>query len=208
MSDSTTAASPATDSALFDAFWSLVAEQGWQHMSMQALASRSGMTLAELRARVPYKAALPNLFARSVDEAVLRDNPAGGGGSARDRLFDVLMRRIDALQPHRDGIVRLGRDMRTDPVLTLMLAPQLAASMSWMLEAADIDASGFRGMLRVQGLCGVWISTLRAWEQDVGQDLGATMAALDRALDRAGQIAGTLRLDLPEERPMDASTLD
>lgn len=194
MSDSTTP----DDSALFAAFWDLVAEQGWQHLSLQALASRSGTSLAALRARVPYKAALPLLFARAVDEAVLRDNPAQPSGSARDRLFDVLMRRIDALQPHRDGVLRLGRDMRTDPVLTLMLAPQLAASMAWMLEAAGIESGGLRGALRVQGLCGVWIATLRAWEQDEGQDLGATMAALDRALDRAGQIAGTLRLDVPE----------
>jgi hypothetical protein len=113
-------------------------------------------------------------------------------------LFDVLMRRIDALQPHRDGVIRLGRDMRTDPMLTLMLAPQLGASMAWMLEAAGIESSGFKGALRVNGLSGVWLATLRAWEKDEGQDLGGTMAALDRALDRAAQIAGTLRIDMPE----------
>jgi len=197
MSDSTGPA-PVSDSVLFDTFWSLVAEQGWQQLSMQAVASRSGMTLAELRARAPYKGALPLMFARAVDEAVLRDNPTVATGSARDRLFDVLMRRIDALQPHRDGVIRLGRDMRTDPMLTLMLAPQLGASMAWMLEAAGIESSGFKGALRVNGLSGVWLATLRAWEKDEGQDLGGTMAALDRALDRAAQIAGTLRIDMPE----------
>jgi AcrR family transcriptional regulator len=197
MSDSTGPA-PASDPVLFETFWALVAEQGWQNLSLQALASRCDLTLAELRARVPYKGALPLMFARSVDQAVLRDNPAQPTGSARDRLFDVLMRRIDTLQPHRAGIIRLGRDMRTDPLLTMMLAPQLAASMAWMLEAAGIESSGIKGALRVQGLCGVWLATLRGWEQDEGQDLGATMAALDRALDRAGQIAGTLRLDVAE----------
>jgi AcrR family transcriptional regulator len=194
MSDST----DAPESALFDAFWKLVAEGGWHGLTLSALAAEAGMTLAELRDRVPHKGALPLQFMKAVDAAVLRDVPANPMGSARDRLFDVLMRRIDALQPHRAGVIRLGRDMRTDPGLALMVMPQLAASMSWMLEAAGIEAGGLKGALRVQGLCGVWIATLRAWEQDDGADLGATMAGLDRALDRAGQIAQTLRLDTAE----------
>jgi hypothetical protein len=201
MSDSTTNPLPPTDERLFESFWTLVAVEGWQHLSLHALATTAGLTLAELRARVSHKAALPVLFAKSVDEAVLRDNPASPSGTPRDRLFDVLMRRIDALQPHRAGIIRMGRDMRTDPFLALMLAPQLAASMSWMLEAARIDAGGVKGALRVKGLCGVWLATLRSWEADDGADLGQTMAALDKALDKAESVARTLRLDFadPEE---------
>jgi AcrR family transcriptional regulator len=197
MSDST----DAPESALFDAFWKLVAEGGWHRLTLSALAREAGMTLAELRDHVPHKGALPVQFMKAVDKAVLRNVPSSPMGTARDRLFDVLMSRIDALQPHRAGVIRLGRDMRTDPALALMLAPQLAASMAWMLEAAGIDASGIRGALRVKGLCGVWIATLRAWEQDEGADLGSTMAGLDRALDRAGQIASTLRLDTGEAEP-------
>jgi AcrR family transcriptional regulator len=197
MSDST----DAPESALFNAFWKLVAEGGWHRLTLSALAAEAGMTLAELRERVPYKGALPLRFMKAVDAAVLRNTPANPMGSARDRLFDVLMSRIDVLQQHRAGVVRMGKEMRTDPALALMLAPQLAASMSWMLEAAGIDASGIKGTLRVKGLCGVWIATLRAWEQDEGADLGATMAGLDRALDRAEQIARTLRLDSGEAEP-------
>lgn len=197
MSDST----EAPESALFNAFWKLVAEGGWHRLTLSALAAEAGMTLAELREHVPHKGALPLRFMKAVDAAVLRNTPANAMGPARDRLFDVLMSRIDVLQPHRAGVIRMGKEMRTDPALALMLAPQLAASMSWMLEAAGIDAGGIRGALRVQGLCGVWISTLRAWEQDEGADLGATMAGLDRALDRAERIARTLRLNDGEAEP-------
>jgi ubiquinone biosynthesis protein COQ9 len=196
MSDSTT---PSPDTALFDAFWKLVAEQGWQRLTLNALAAEAGLSLAELREKVPHKGALPCLFARAVDQAVLRGTPATSSGTARDRLFDVLMQRIDVLQPHRAGVIRLGKDMRSDPLLALMMAPQLAASMAWMLEAARIDTSGITGALRVKGLCGVWIATLRAWEQDEGADLGHTMAGLDKALDRAEQVARTLRLSTDED---------
>ncbi|MFB9969084.1 TetR family transcriptional regulator [Pseudoroseomonas cervicalis] len=200
MSDSTTPPAP-DDTALMDALWSLVAERGWNGFTLPELAERAGIGLPELRALAPVKFALLCRHARLVDQAVAADAGLNPGGSPRDRIFDALMRRIDALQPHRDGLIRFGRDMRRDPLLSLALAPVLAASMSWMLEAARISACGPAGMLRVKGLSAVWIATLRAWEQDESMDLGPTMAALDRALDKAERVARMIRLDGGEAAP-------
>jgi len=188
------------DNALMDALWPLVAERGWNGFTFPELAERSGIGLAELRQRAPTKYHLLCLHGRLVDKIVLADAATSAGGAPRDRLFDTLMRRIDALQPHRAGLIRFGREMRRDPLLSLALTPALAASMAWMLEAARIGSSGLRGTLRVKGLSAVWLATLRGWEQDESVDLGATMAALDRALDRAERVARTLRLD-PEDVP-------
>lgn len=200
MSDSTTPPS-LDDNALMDALWSLVAERGWNGFTLPELAERAGLSLPALRALAPVKFALLCRHARLVDQAVAADAGLNPGGSPRDRIFDALMRRIDALQPHRDGLIRFGRDMRRDPLLSLALAPVLAASMSWMLEAARISACGPAGMLRVKGLSAVWIATLRAWEQDESMDLGPTMAALDRALDKAERVARMIRLDGGEAAP-------
>lgn len=209
MSDTTAPESPApSDDALMDALWSLVAEKGWNSVSMADLADRAGIPLPALRERAETKFHLLCLHSRMVDKAVLADAQGTGSGPARDRIFDTLMRRIDALQPHREGIVRFGREMRHDPVLALALAPVLAGSMAWMLEAARIDSSGISGILRVKGLSAVWISTLRAWEADESQDLGSTMAALDRALDKAERVARTLRLDSGEAAPPPAPAAD
>jgi AcrR family transcriptional regulator len=198
----------AGEAALIETLWRLVAAESWHGVSLHDLARESGTSLAALREAVPGKLALLFRHEKAVDRAVLADAvPAMPGSTARDRIFDVLMRRLDALQPNREGIIRLGRDLRTDPLTALAMAPQIAASMSWMLEAAEVDAGGFTGALRVKGLVAVWIATLRAWEQDDTQDLGATMAALDRALDRAERLARTLRLDSgAEEIPPAAET--
>jgi len=202
MSDTTTPESPPLgDDALMDALWSLVAEKGWNSVTMADLANRAGISLTALRERAETKFHLLRIHSRMVDKAVLADAPGIGSGPPRDRIFDTLMRRIDALQPHREGIIRFGREMRHDPVLALALAPVLAGSMAWMLEAARIESSGLAGILRVKGLSAVWISTLRAWEADESQDLGSTMAALDRGLDKAERVARTLRLNAAETEP-------
>jgi hypothetical protein len=126
---------------------------------------------------------------------VLRGTVAGQGESPRDRIFDVLMRRLDAMQPHRPGLVRFLDELRGDPPIALFVLGLLPRSMAWMLEAASVDTAGLAGLARTEGLTAVWLATLRAWARDETVDLGPTMAALDRALDRAEQVARTLRLD-------------
>jgi AcrR family transcriptional regulator len=189
-----------SDSRLIAAFWKVVAAHGWHGLTMHRIATTSGLSLAEIRRRAPHGPLdLLRLHGRAMDLAVLEGTVAGQGGLARDRVFDVLMRRIDALQPHRAGILRLLRDLRRDPLLALALLAGLPGSMAWMLEAAELDSAGLDGLLRINGLSAVWLATLRAWTRDGTQDLGPTMAALDRALDRAEQVARTIRLGPGED---------
>ena len=186
--------------ALLDALWQVVAQHGWHGTTFARIAERSGDGLAELRGRYATPVDLLRAHARVVDQQVLEGTVPGqmGFGSARDRVFDLLMRRFDALAPHREGILRLQRDLMRDPLSALLLSPILMASMAWTLEGAGVSTAGFQGTLRVQGLTGVWLAAARAWEGDESTDLGPTMAALDRALDRAESIARTLRLTEPE----------
>ena len=185
-----------TDSRLLAGFWQVVAAHGWQGVTLRRLAAASGLPAAEIRARCPEGPRdLLALHGRQVDAAVAAGTVPGQGGTPRDRIFDVLMRRIDAMQPHRAGIVRLLEELRTEPLLALGLLAGLPRSMRRLLAEAEIDSSGLSGTVRVKGLLGVWLATLRAWVGDDSADLGGTMAALDRALDRAEQLARTICLD-------------
>ena len=182
------------DARLVAGLWQVVARHGWDGLTMRRVSAASGVALAELRRRCPTPMHLLALHGRVVDAQVLEGTVPSPGDTPRERLFDVLMRRIDAMQPHRRGILRLMDEALADPFLALTLASALPRSMAWMLEAAQIGTNGFAGALRANGLVGVWLYTARAWARDDTEDLGATMAALDRALDRAEQAARTLGL--------------
>jgi ubiquinone biosynthesis protein COQ9 len=194
------------DEALVAALWRVIAAHGWPGLTMGRLAAEAGVSLATLREKFPSRLDALILHGRLVDRAVLAGTIPGQGGLARDRLFDVLMRRLDAMQPHRPGILRFLRDMRRDPSLAALLGPQLSLSMRWMLDAAELDGNGCRRRAIALGLVGVWLAAVRAWAEDESEDLGPTMAALDRALDRAEQIARTFRL-LPAQAPEAAPDL-
>ena len=183
-----------SDDTLIAALWRVIAAHGWPGLTMRRLAAEAGTDTAALRARFPTRLDLLLLHGRVMDQAVLAGTIPGQGGTERDRVFDVLMRRLDAMQPHREGILRLFEDMRRDPAIALALAPHIGIAMRWMLEAAEIEAKSCQARLLAMGLAGVWLATIRAWARDDSSDMGATMAALDSALDRAERIARPLGL--------------
>lgn len=175
------------DIDLVSAAFDLAGQEGWRRLSVAAAARRGGLELAEARQHFNGIPAILTRFGRLADAHALTG--AMADGRARDRLFDILMRRVDFLQLHRAGVLALMRAAPLDPVLSLCLARANLTSMGWMLEGAGISAQGVRGAIRKRGLLAVWVWTIRSWAGDESEDLSQTMAVLDNALMRADQVA-------------------
>ena len=171
------------DAALVASAFALAAERGWARVSVAQAARDADLPLDRTRRRFPGRCAVLLRFGSLADQAALK--LAVDEGPHRDRLFDILMRRIDFLQRHRPGVLALLRYLPADPPTAMALAAASVCSMAWMLEGAGISARGVRGKLRSKALLAVWLWTLRAWQRDESEDLSATMAALDVALARA-----------------------
>lgn len=170
----------------------LAAERGWRDLTLADIAAGSGVALPELYRHFPSKSAILDGFGRLVDESMLADGPADSADTPRDRLFDLLMRRFDVLQAHRDGLSAISRDLRRDPIGALSHLPQLERSMRWTLEAAGLDAGGIFGLARVRVLGLLYLTVLRIWLRDDTTDMARTMKALDSRLGQLEQLANTV----------------
>lgn len=180
-------------SKIVKAAMDLASERGWRGLSMAEIAEAAKLSLADTYTECRSKAAIASAFTAMMDETVLGAGARfGADDSARDRLFDVLMRRFDAMRPYRDGLAAMLRDRGTRPVANLCAGARLMRSMTWMLEAAEIPTGGLGGRLRVKGTAGVYLSVLPVWFRDDTEDQSRTMAALDRRLERAERMAGLL----------------
>ena len=178
-----------TRNAIIDALLALAAEHRWEAISLEDMAARAGVSLAQLRNAYDERLAVIADFARRTDQAVLAGiDPDMAGEPARERLFDVLFARIEALAAHRETIRNLGAAVRRDPLLALELNRIVAVSMGWMLTGAGISATGPGGLFRAQGLAVVWARVLRTWLDDDDPGLARTMAELDRRLREAERI--------------------
>ena len=185
---------PPSDAQLTQALFRVIAAHGWRGVTPARLAAESGLPASALVARYPSRLGLLRSFADVVMDEVATGTVPGQGGTPRDRLFDVLMRGLDALAPYKAGLRRLMAEMYTDAVLAGAMAPQFQRSMERMLDLAEIDSGGLKGRLRAAGLTAVWIRAVHVWSGDISEELGPTMAALDRALERAEQTARSFGL--------------
>jgi AcrR family transcriptional regulator len=178
---------------IVDAFMALLAEKSFEAIGFAEIATRAGVSLAELRGEFSSTLAMLAAHIKEIDRKVLAGIDADMAEEpARERLFDVLMRRLEVLEPHKAAVRSLTRSALRNPGLAIALNGLAVRSMQWMLTAADISASGPRGMVRAQGLALLFASMLRTWVDDDDPGHARTMAALDRALARGQSWSGFL----------------
>lgn len=173
---------------IVNATLNLAAGRGWRHISLADIAAAADLSLAELYAVFPSKTAIAAAFLARVDEQALAGRQESTG-AVRDRLFDLMMRRLDALAPHKAAVKSMVMAGPGEAIGALCLAPRFLTSMRWLAEAAGVRTSGFLGIVRVKSIAAIYLATLRIWLQDDGDDNGKTMAFLDRALRRAETMA-------------------
>jgi AcrR family transcriptional regulator len=171
----------------------LLAERPLEEIGFADIAGAAGVSLAQLRGEFSSTLAILAAHMKATDRAVLAEDLSDMAEEpARERLFDVLMRRLEALAPYREAVRSLLRSARRNPPLAVALNGLAVRSQQWMLTAAGINASGPRGMIRAQGLVMLFGSVLRTWTHDEDPGQARTMAALDRALARGQRFAGFL----------------
>ncbi len=170
---------------ILDAALALAEREGWRKASLRAIAQEAGLSLHEFYGEFRSRAGILSALMARTDAAVLAGTTAGDDDSPRDRLFDVLMRRFDAMKSHRAALKSIARDLGTDPPSALCSAPAFLRSMAWMLEAAGLSSAGIRGRLHVRALGVLYLCVMRVFVDDDSEDLAKTRAALDRRLGQA-----------------------
>ncbi len=190
------AAEPAASAAPVDprkcaveALMALAAERPWHEIELGDIAARAQLPLATLRTHFPSKLAMLGGVTRLVDEIVLADASQDlAGEPVRERMFDLVMRRLDALSPYKDGLRRIMPMLRRDPLALAALNRGALNSWRYMLASAGIPTEDALGVLRVQGAVLLMARVADVWLGDDEPALSRTMARLDRELKTAGRI--------------------
>jgi AcrR family transcriptional regulator len=185
--------------AIIDALMNLAARRDFGDIAISDVAREAGVSLADFRDAFPSKGAVVGAFSRRIDRKVL-DNLSNeyDAEPARERLYHVLAKRLDALEPYRDAVLGIADWAEKEPLAASALNRETVNSMRFMLEAADIDSEGAVGALKLQGLALAWRRVIEAWRKDRLGEHSHALTALDRELmrgekwiDRAEDIART-----------------
>lgn len=168
---------------------SLAAATPWRELTLPRLAHATARPISDF-----YGASLGDAvdcveeaFDRAIADNMDALDPAQ---SVRDRLFELVMRRFEAMEPHRAAVLAMEQGYDRDPVLMAAAHQRHVRCARWVLALAGLEADGMTGQARAQGL-GVIIGQARAaWRGDDAGDFAKTMASLDKNLRRAEEMFG------------------
>jgi AcrR family transcriptional regulator len=178
---------------IIDALLTLLADQPIERIGLGDIATTAGVSLADLRGEFSSVLSILAAHMKEIDRQVLASDMSDMSEEpVRERLFDILMKRLEVHAPHKAAIRSLMRSSLRNPPLALALNSFAARSMSWMMTAAGISTAGPRGIVRAQALTLFYARVVATWAEDEDPGLARTMSVLDRELARGQQWSGLL----------------
>lgn len=173
----------------------VAAETPWETVALLEIARAADVSLDELRCHFYTKSDIVDAIIDDLDTQVEVAFPAYDPAMpVRDRLFDVLMERIDLANQDRAAHVSFWKSFGWTKEASCADIKLLRASMTRMARCAGLDTDGLFGTLRVAGLSLAYAWVLMTWARDTSPDLAKTMAELDRTLGRVDKAAAYLNI--------------
>ena len=179
-----------TADKLIDAALALAAERPWRTLSLPEIAEHAKVPIGEALLTLTSRDRIQRALIDRVDTQVfesLKDDPLDG--SVKDQLFDILMRRFDALEGHQAALRSMAKDAARDPLGTACTGARFLKSMALSLQAAGVSSEGCSGAAKAKALAVIQLNASRVWMNDDDPGLAQTMAALDKGLARAEKLA-------------------
>ncbi len=172
-----------------EALMRLAAEQPWQDIELADIGTEAGLTLSEMRDLFPSKGAILDGYTRMIDKIVIEGTTDDlAGEPSRERVFDVFMRRLDAMAPHKEALRRISVALRSDPLSLSALNRSALNSMRYMLAAAGVPTEGPLGFIKLQGGVLSLAAVMDTWFEDSDPTQAKTLSRLDRELTRGERI--------------------
>jgi hypothetical protein len=168
---------------------SLAATTPWREVTLVKLADAASRPISDFYGASLWEAidCVEEAFDRAIADTMDQLDPSQ---SVRDRLFELIMRRFEAMEAHRASVLAMEHGLDRDPTLMASAHQRHVRCARWVLALAGLEADGMTGQARAQGLAVIIGQARAAWRGDDAGDFAKTMASLDRNLRRAEEMFG------------------
>jgi hypothetical protein len=156
----------------------------FKDITLAAIAAEAGLALSDFQSLRTREALIVAMFesfdrAMSADGALLKGPP-------RERLFDAIMLRFEAMEPQRTGLAEILAYAGRSPTALIRRSEAHLRAAQWALASTGLDTDdGAPRSVKALILARVIGKTEAAWREDKHGDFARTMAELDKSLREA-----------------------
>lgn len=154
---------------ILDVALELAETGGWHDLSLNAVAERLGVGLAEIHATYRDRDAIADAWFGRALTAMLVPPVAGFGDlPASARIEMIILRWFEVQAPHARlaGAMLRVKAWPSHPHHWVPMVFNLSRLVHWWLDAARVEDSGLRRMTQEVGLTALLLRALAAWQAD------------------------------------------
>ncbi len=176
---------------LIDASFKIIETEGWNNFSLKKLAESQKISLKEIINILKSKSQILKEFSKMIDHKVENnfDIKDLENTSIKDNLFELIMLRLEYMQPYRKTLRIIIEVLKTNPLIAKSVTTNILNSIDFYLELTNAYDDSFFDIFKKKSIFVIYSYIFTIWLDDNSTELSKTMSELDRLLTFSEKLA-------------------
>ena len=177
--------------SLINSSFKLIEKSGWKSFSFQKLSYTEKISINEIKKFFKSEINILNEFSKMINIKVEKsfDYKELGNTSVKDNLFELIMLRLEFMQPYRNALKNILSTFKSDPLLAKSVAKDVMNSLDFYLELTNAFSNSFLDIFKKKSIFLIYSYIFTIWLEDNSEELSKTMSELDKLLTFSEKIA-------------------
>ena len=169
----------------------IIEKSGWKSFSLQKLSYAEKIPINEIKIFFKSEITILDEFSKMIDIEVEKsfDYEELTNTSVKDNLFELIMLRLEFMQPYRNALKSIKSSFKSDPLVAKSVAKNVMNSLDFYLELTNAFNDSFLDIFKKKSIFLIYSYIFMIWLEDDSDELSKTMSELDKLLTFSEKIA-------------------
>ena len=171
--------------------FNIIEKSGWKSFSLQKLSYAEKIPINEIKIFFKSEITILDEFSKMIDIKVEKsfDYEELTNTSVKDNLFELIMLRVEYMQPYRNALKSIKSSFKSDPLVAKSVAKNVMNSLDFYLELTNAFNDSFLDIFKKKSIFLIYSYIFMIWLEDDSSELSKTMSELDKLLTFSEKIA-------------------
>ncbi len=171
--------------------FNIIEKSGWKSFSLQKLSDTEKIPINEIKIFFKSEVTILDEFSKMIDIKVEKsfDFEELTSTSVKDNLFELIMLRLEFMQPYRNSLKSIKSSFKSDPLVAKSVAKNVMNSLDFYLELTNALNDSFFDIFKKKSIFLIYSYIFMIWLEDDSDELSKTMSELDKLLTFSEKIA-------------------
>lgn len=171
--------------------FNIIEKSGWKSFSLQKLSYAEKIPINEIKIFFKSEITILDEFSKMIDIKVEKsfDYEELTNTSVKDNLFELIMLRLEFMQPYRNALKNIKNSFKSDPLVAKSVAKNVMNSLDFYLELTNAYNDSFLDIFKKKSIFLIYSYIFMIWLEDDSDELSKTMSELDKLLTFSEKIA-------------------